>query len=383
MGNPRTRQLCWVVLLAASNILTAVIVASLIHSSYVSCPVIPCGSMGPVGAVDDHSTSAESTELVPVSCLSVGGGPSATPFKALLNPADATVCRCATPPISQETITEHKAPPTAKPAAVSSSLRNVEADENLPVLFIITPTYSRPTQKVDLTSLCQTLSLVPQVLWIVVEDSEQKTELVARLLGRCAVKHAHLNIRTPEMYRPKPGKSALTRNRGVEQRNMGLQYVRQTTTLDSSRGVVYFGDDDNKYDIRLFEEIRKTKVASVLPVAFAGGLKVEGPVCENGKAVKWHASWGRERTFPVDMAGLAVNARVFLERPSIELGVTAQGGQAKLGYLETELLNQFTSRESIECRGSPDEVYVWHTKTEKPNFVNEKYYPSDPKIEYR
>lgn len=56
------------------------------------------------------------------------------------------------------------------------------------------------------------------------------------------------------------------------------------------------------------------------------------------------------------MAGLAVNARVFLERPSIELGVTAQGGQAKLGYLETELLNQFTSRESIECRGSPDEV---------------------------
>ena len=42
-------------------------------------------------------------------------------------------------------------------------------------------------------------------------------------------------------------------------------------------------------------QIRKTEVASVLPVAFAGGLKVEGPVCENGKAVKWHASWGRER----------------------------------------------------------------------------------------
>ena len=190
-----------------------------------------------------------------MSCLAVGGGPSATPFQALLNPTDVTVCRCATPTCPQATITGHKAPPTVTAASASSSLGSTEVDHNMPVLFIITPTYSRPTQKVDLTSLCQTLMLVPKVLWIIVEDSDQKTELVANVLNRCAVEHAHLNIRTPEMYRPKAGKSTLTRNRGVEQRNKGLQYVRQTTTLDTARGVVYFADDDNKYDIRLFEEV--------------------------------------------------------------------------------------------------------------------------------
>ena len=87
------------------------------------------------------------------------------------------------------------------------------------------------------------------------EDSDHKTELVANLLKRCPVESAHLTMRTPEMYRPKKGKSALTRNRGVEQRNKGLQYVRQASTQYPGKGVVYFADDDNKYDIRLFEEV--------------------------------------------------------------------------------------------------------------------------------
>ena len=31
---------------------------------------------------------------------------------------------------------------------------------------------------------------------------------------------------------------------------------------------------------------------SIFPVAFAGGLKFEGPICnENGTAESWHVSW--------------------------------------------------------------------------------------------
>ena len=41
--------------------------------------------------------------------------------------------------------------------------------------------------------------------------------------------------------------------------------------------------------------MRKTKVASVYPVAFAGGLKYEGPKCVNGKAVDWHVTWDPRR----------------------------------------------------------------------------------------
>jgi len=42
-------------------------------------------------------------------------------------------------------------------------------------------------------------------------------------------------------------------------------------------------------------QMRKTKVASVFPVAFAGGLKYEGPKCVDGKAVDWHVTWDPRR----------------------------------------------------------------------------------------
>jgi len=41
--------------------------------------------------------------------------------------------------------------------------------------------------------------------------------------------------------------------------------------------------------------MKKTEVVSVFPVGFAGGLKYEGPLCQNGTAVKWHAHYALER----------------------------------------------------------------------------------------
>ena len=43
---------------------------------------------------------------------------------------------------------------------------------------------------------------------------------------------------------------------------------------------MYFADDDNTYDLRLFERMRQTKSVMVWPVGIAGGLLVEGPVCD-------------------------------------------------------------------------------------------------------
>ena len=57
--------------------------------------------------------------------------------------------------------------------------------ESLPVIYMITPTYSRWTQKADLTRLCNTLTHVPHLVWMVVEDSEGKTSLVTNLLSTC------------------------------------------------------------------------------------------------------------------------------------------------------------------------------------------------------
>ena len=49
--------------------------------------------------------------------------------------------------------------------------------------------------------------------------------------------------------------------------------------------------------------MRYTKVVSIWPVAFAGMLRYEGPVCKGGAVIKWHTSFRPDRPFPVDMAG--------------------------------------------------------------------------------
>lgn len=52
----------------------------------------------------------------------------------------------------------------------------------------------------------------------------------------------------PEKYKQKKG----AKPRGVSNRNRGLQWIRANAT----RGVFYFADDDNTYDIELFNEVR-------------------------------------------------------------------------------------------------------------------------------
>ena len=192
---------------------------------------------------------------------------------------------------------------------------------------MITPTYARLTQKSDLTSVCLTVMHVRKLVWIVVEDSDTRTYLVAKLLARCKVSSVHLNVVTPDYYKHDKWKP-----RGVLQRNAGLSWIRDHHSIDNCSGVVYFGDDDNSYDLRVFEEVggftantythtlalslslflslslshsfslslsltqmKETKGVSVWPVAFSGGVKIEGPLCKDGVIDKWHSGWGSER----------------------------------------------------------------------------------------
>lgn len=99
---------------------------------------------------------------------------------------------------------------------------------------------------------------VQNLVWIIVEDSSEKTDLVADLLDRCKVTSVHLNVRTPPSYRPRPGADRYKEmySRGVKQRNLGLGWIRKHCSIvKNCTGAVYFMDDDNKYDLRLFEEV--------------------------------------------------------------------------------------------------------------------------------
>lgn len=122
-----------------------------------------------------------------------------------------------------------------------------------PTIFMITPTYSRWTQKADLVRLCQTLMHVNNLHWIVVEDSDEKTALVTKFLSRCSVTSTQLNIRTPQQLQLSDKEPKWKKSRGVEQRNIALAWLRENT--DKGDGVVYFGDDDNTYDLELFDEV--------------------------------------------------------------------------------------------------------------------------------
>jgi galactosylgalactosylxylosylprotein 3-beta-glucuronosyltransferase 3 len=167
---------------------------------------------------------------------------------------------------------------------ISYSLKFYEKLFDLPTIYVITPTNSRAdTQLADLTRLRNTLWLVPKLFWIVVEDARVKTKKVEQFMASTAMPSVHLNEETTEDLVVKSSENSWAKPRGVLQRNKGLEWLRANAGQLDLNGVVYFADDDNSYDIRLFEEMRYTKKVSVWPVAFVGELLYERPICADDK----------------------------------------------------------------------------------------------------
>ena len=139
----------------------------------------------------------------------------------------------------------------------------------------------RLEQEAELTRLAQTLMLVPRLTWIVVEDSKLVTARLKRILERFNTLNIvltagegyhshirqykthyayitdHVNIHNitgiitaemPKKYRKQKG----PKPRGVAGRNEAIRWIVENVEGD---GVMYFADDDNTYDLRLFEEV--------------------------------------------------------------------------------------------------------------------------------
>ena len=74
--------------------------------------------------------------------------------------------------------------------------------------------------------------------------------------------------------------------RGVFNRVHGLNWVRDNAEQNS---ILYFADDDNTYDLRLFEEMRgMKKYAAVWPVGLVLNYGISSPIVFNGKVVGFH-----------------------------------------------------------------------------------------------
>lgn len=156
-----------------------------------------------------------------------------------------------------------------------STQESSSVEKSLPIIYMITPTYSRLAQKADLTRLCYTLMHVPRLHWIIVEDSANMTTLVNRLLSgnySCKIPRiTHLFARTAEDMRLSNNNRTERgrKRRGELQRNLAIEWLRNSSRdglledqINSRdvKGVVYFGDDDNTYDIQLFEEVSELMI---------------------------------------------------------------------------------------------------------------------------
>lgn len=244
-------------------------------------------------------------------------------------------------------------------------------DKSVPTIFVITPTYSRPQQKAELTRLCHTFLLVPNLHWILVEDAKSNTKLVQNLLANCGVVYTLLNEPTPPDEKLSATDKQWAKPRGVRQRNAGLDWIRDAfrgLPANQIEGVIYFADDDNTYSLDLFEEMRHTQKVSVWPVGLVGGLMLERPKVVNGKVIDWDVSWAATRPFAIDMAGFAVNVKHFLSRTKAKFAY-----QVKRGHQESEFLRHLVSSlDELEPKADDcTKVLVWHTRTEKVDLRQE------------
>lgn len=134
----------------------------------------------------------------------------------------------------------------------------------------MTPTYPRREQIAELTRLGQTLMLVPHLHWIVADDFDGCNQHVSAVMQRFGMPYTHLSSPMHEVYRqlsPIP--------RGVANRRAAIAWIRE---YGRRPGVLYFGDDDNTFDLRLFAELRRTKKVSMFPVGLIGLYAVSAPV---------------------------------------------------------------------------------------------------------
>ncbi|KAL9926256.1 glucuronyltransferase S [Glossina fuscipes fuscipes] len=222
--------------------------------------------------------------------------------------------------------------------------------KNLSMIYFVTPTYPRKEQIPELLRLGYTLQHIPRLHWIVANDYNSCNPYLNTFLYRFHIPFTHLSSPMPSQFN-----NAKAKPRGVSNRRAAMEWLR---SRNITSGILYFGDDDNTYDLKLFQEIRDTKRVSMFPVGLIANYGISGPVVRKGKVVGFLDSWVAGRRWPVDMAGFAVNLAYMTEHPNASMPFVP-------GYEEDYFLRSLALRlDMIEPKGNNcTEILVWHTQT--------------------
>ncbi|TRY78142.1 hypothetical protein TCAL_09316 [Tigriopus californicus] len=243
-------------------------------------------------------------------------------------------------------------------------------DKTKPVLYIVTPTFARREQVAELTRLAQTLLHVRNMIWFVIEDATKCSPMVGDLLDRFQIPYVQMLAPLPEIFSGQSQKP-----RGVSQRNAAIQFILSQS--NPPEGVLYFADDDNTYDLRLFEDIRTTKKISMFPVGLVAGSSHSSPILKDGRLVGYSDPWFGKRKFPMDMAGFAINIRMLTYNPD-RVAMPFMPGYEEDGFLKGLNFNW----EDVEALAENcTKVWVWHTTTIEKSAPTFRFEQSDTNLQ--
>lgn len=244
-------------------------------------------------------------------------------------------------------------------SVIRSHRQFYDLTESVPFVFVITPTYRRPTQMADMIRLGQTLRNDKAIYWLVIEDQDHPSARIRALLERTGLPFAHLAIHQEFMADGnKPN------GRGIFQRNKALEVVEKLET----GGVIFFADDDNAFDVRIFPQMRKVKRVGLSGVGFSAGMYERCLVDEkSGNITSFVTAWLGGRKFPVDMAGFGVHTDVLKEKhPRFR-------GDGPIGHLENQFLESVAKDfGELEPLDNCTKIYAWHVKSIAPTNLDVK-----------
>ena len=146
------------------------------------------------------------------------------------------------------------------------------------------------------------------------------------------------------------------KTRGCSQRNAALQWIMENIEGD---GVLYFADDDNAYDVRLFDELAKTLRVGLLPTGHLGLTGLSSPIIKDGQITGFLDVWPANRKWPVEMASISVNI-LYWKKLGAPLLLPKKAGRIETDFLEA--LN-LTKSEIEPLAKNCTEFLVWHTRT--------------------
>lgn len=239
------------------------------------------------------------------------------------------------------------------------------------VLYLITVTIPRLIQVPELHRLAQLVKLIPNCVWIIVEDCDYLTEQVAEIIYFYGLGEQtyHLAVPTPEEHKTKHWCE------GLVQRNYGLLWVRnQLYDNLVIKAIVYFLNEEYTYSLELFHEMERIEhgKVGVWPVGLTSGMLVERPLIHEGRVVAWNTRWHPQRKFPCDIAGFAISYDTLLEYPFAKFSLDSEDGYTDSDFLE-QLVYSLDHLQPLAANCT--KVLVWRSEIKHPNVDRE---PNEP-----